>query len=197
MLDEQLEQGELLRSQRHRSPPAVHPAAAEIDLEVRNPMQRRRQRRRAARQGLEPRYQLADGERLGQVIVRPGLEPAHAVVHGVESGQHQDGGRHAAAAQLGAQVQSSATRQAHVENDDVERGSRGVLEPRDECRGQRRVDALPAQAVAQQPSQLRIVLDDQHPHRRRSAAAIPTARDPHPQSPTGSRWAPLSRTTAR
>ena len=36
--------------------------------------------------------------------------------------------------------------------------------------GQRRVDTLRAQPVAQQAGQLRIVLDDQHPHRQRSGS---------------------------
>ena len=45
----------------------------------------------ATAQGADPRQQLVEGERLAQVIVGPGVEPADAVGHGVAGRQEEDG----------------------------------------------------------------------------------------------------------
>ena len=49
----------------------------------------------AAQQGADPRRQLLGHERLGDVVVRPGLEPGHHVV-GVRARRHDDDGDRAA-----------------------------------------------------------------------------------------------------
>src|SRR5204862_4007517 len=94
MQHEQLEQDELLRAQRDRPAAAPHLAGAQVDLQVRDAVARRRQRGPAPRQRLEPGHELPEGERLGQVVVRSDLQPAHPVIHGVERRQHQDRRRH-------------------------------------------------------------------------------------------------------
>src|SRR6266567_1351932 len=162
--DEQLQQGELLRAEGEHAVAAAYSAGGEVDLQVRDAVHRRCERGTPARQRLEPRQQLAEGERLGEVVVRPDLEPADTVVHGIERREHEDGRGHAPAPQLAAQLEPAAAGKAHVENDHIERGQPGALPPLGERRGQGRIDALRAHAVAQQRGELGVVLDDQHPH---------------------------------
>src|SRR5205814_1291210 len=101
--DKQLEQGELLRAERDRPAAATHRPGAQVYLQVRDAVARRREGGAAARQGLEAGEQLTEGERLGQIVVGTDFQPPHAVVDGVERRQHQDRRRHAVAAQLAAQ----------------------------------------------------------------------------------------------
>src|SRR6266566_4197232 len=75
---EQLQQGELLRAERDRPAAALHLAGAEVDLEVGNLMPGRRQGGPAARQRLDARQELPERKRLGEIIIRPGLEPPRA-----------------------------------------------------------------------------------------------------------------------
>src|SRR6266566_2050155 len=118
---EQLQQGELLRAERDRPATTLHLAAAEIDLEVRNPVSGRRQRGPAPREGLEARQELPKREGFGEIIVRPGLEPPHAVVEGIECRQHQHRGRAAPAPQLPAEIEAGASGESNVQDDHVER----------------------------------------------------------------------------
>ena len=45
---------------------------------------------RAPQQSVQPRHQLAQIERLGQIVVGAGLQPRDPVVDGVARGQHAD-----------------------------------------------------------------------------------------------------------
>src|SRR3989475_2933839 len=188
---EQLEQGELLRGEGDRPAAAAYLAGGDVHLEVRHAIERRRERGAAARQRLEPRQELAEGEGLRQVVVGAGLEPAHPVVQGIERRQHQDRRGGAAAAQLAAQVEAGAAGEADVQDDDVVAAERCLLQAVREGGRERRIDALRAQAVAQEARQLGIVFYDQYPHsssgagttedregdpRRARARALPHAR---------------------
>ena len=74
-----------------------------------------------ARQGADAREQLLEGERLHQVVVRPGLEPLDAVGHRVARGEHEDRRGHGPAAQQPAQLEPVHAAPEHdVEDDDVE-----------------------------------------------------------------------------
>src|SRR2546422_7559693 len=188
---EQLEQGELLRGEGDRPAAAAYLAGGDVHLEVRHAIERRRKRGAAARQRLEPRQELAEGEGLRQVVVGAGLEAAHPVVEGIERRQHQDRRGGAAAAQLAAQVEAGAAGEADVQDDDVVAAERCLLQAVREGGRERRIDALRAQAVAQEARQLGIVFYDQYPHsssgagttedrecdrRRARARALPHAR---------------------
>src|SRR5437588_9619921 len=105
MGDEQLQQGELLRAEREEAVAAAHPAGGEIDLQVRDAMHGRRERGTPSCQRLEAREQLAERERLGEVVVRADLEPPDPVVHGIERRQHEHLRGHALTPQLAAQLE--------------------------------------------------------------------------------------------
>src|SRR6185503_11899101 len=97
----QLQQGELLGGQLDRSGTATHRAGAQVHLEVRDAVSVGCEGQRSPpRQRLQPRDQLLEGERLGEVVVRADLETTDSVVHCIERRQHQDGRRDVVAAQL-------------------------------------------------------------------------------------------------
>src|SRR5207245_1223082 len=87
-------------------------------------------------------------KRLGEIIVRPGLEPSHAVVEGIECRQHQDRGRAAPAPQLPTEVEAGAAGEPNVQDDHVERARPRPVAAFGEGRGQGRIDALRAPAAA-------------------------------------------------
>lgn len=55
----------------------------QIDLEVTDRKHRRQYPHRPTKQGAQPRAQFAEGKRLGQIVVRAGIESADPVVHRV------------------------------------------------------------------------------------------------------------------
>ena len=76
--------------------PPAHDVRREIYLEIGRAMQRRLEGRLAPRQRAHPGDQLLERERLREVIVRARVQAAHAIVHGVAGGEHEDGRREAA-----------------------------------------------------------------------------------------------------
>src|SRR5213078_3136660 len=102
--EEQLQQGELFRAEIERAAAAAHPARREIHLEVGHAHERGRERRAAPRQCLETGNELAERERLREIVIGSHFEPPHAVVHRVEGGQHQYRGGDPSAPQLGAEL---------------------------------------------------------------------------------------------
>ena len=76
----------------------------EIDLEIGKQklgeLGRRRRRRGAAREHLEPRHQLAKGKGFGEIVIAARLQPADAFVDVAERGEDQDRRAVAGGAQL-------------------------------------------------------------------------------------------------
>ena len=124
----------------------------------------------AAQHGADARHQLGGRERLGDIVVGAGVEPAHPVALLAARRQHDDrqvGGR-GLAAQLAADLDARHQRQHPVEQDEVghvllDRGQRLLA-----VIGHRDAKARLLEVVAQQFDQRRLVLDDQHArlHRR-------------------------------
>ena len=75
--------------------------------------------RRPAHQGLHPGHQLGDLERLGEVVIGPGVEPFYLLVQLATGGQHQHRGVYPLAAPLLEHAQTIATRQAEIQDDGV------------------------------------------------------------------------------
>ena len=74
---------------------------------------------RAPQHGLQAGLQFLHVEGFGEVIVRPGVEAAHAVVNAITGGEDEHGQAHNAGARPGQQVQSVSIGQAQVQNDSV------------------------------------------------------------------------------
>ena len=74
----------------------------------------------ASLQALEARHENCKLERLGQVVVRPGLEAAQHVLRAPARRQHQDRDELPGSAQLRSNGETVLARQHHVEHHDLE-----------------------------------------------------------------------------
>jgi hypothetical protein len=112
----------------------------------------------------QPREQLGEGERLGQVVVGAAVQAGDPVVDAVARGQHEDRRPHAGLPQLPADVEAVAAGQHHVQQDGVVRGRaghpEGVLAAARDVGGV----ALLDQAAADERRHLQLVFDDQRSH---------------------------------
>jgi hypothetical protein len=111
-----------------------------------------------------PGQQLAEVERLGEVVVGAGVEAGDAVLDGVAGGQHQDRRQHPGGTEPVAGLEAVDARQHHVEHDRVVgvgvRHPEGVLALYRHVREQ----AFLTEALANQARKLDFVLHDQHAH---------------------------------
>ena len=136
----------------------VEPEVA--DLELGRPLGRR-----PAGERPQPREQLAEGERLDEVVVGARVETLDPVLDRVARGQHQHRRPDAAGAQLAAGGEAVDPRQHHVEDDRVVGRRAGHPERLLAGRGEIGRMALLAEAAHEQAAELRLVLDDQDAHR--------------------------------
>ena len=83
---------------------------------------------RAAQERLDPAHQLAQAERLGQVVVRPELQPDDLVDLVVAGGQDEDGHLGAGRPEAPEDLEAVHPGQADVEDDEVGRLARRDLE---------------------------------------------------------------------
>ena len=162
---QQREQGELLRRQVE---PPVGPrrrAAQQIDPQVADGDDLRLPRRAAPKDGADAGEQFREGERLDEVVVGPGLQTLHPVLHRVPRRQQQHGRRVAPAAQLAQQRQPVEARQHHVEHDQVEMAVGGQPPSLRPGLGDVDDEAVLRQPLAQERGRLALVLDYQDLHR--------------------------------
>src|SRR6266851_2984874 len=85
------EQGVLFGGKRHASPGPGNALGASIQDEISDRNLRRAKFTGAAKQRAEARKQLAEFERLGEVVVSAMIEAGDTVLHGVAGGEHQNG----------------------------------------------------------------------------------------------------------
>ena len=81
-----------------------------------------------APQGADAGKQLLEGERLREIVVGAGVEPADAVVDAVEGGEEEDGGIDAVAAERLADGEAVHAGEHDVEDDHVVRAFNGHVE---------------------------------------------------------------------
>ena len=114
-----------------------------------------------AQQGAQPGEQLLERERLGQVVVGPGVETLDAVADGVARGEHED--RHAVAdlAQRPGGLQAVEARHHHVHHDGVRVDAADPGEGLGAVGGGRDVVAVELQRAAQRLADGAVVLDDE------------------------------------
>ena len=126
MFEEMAQQLELGRAERHRGAAAAHLVGGDVELEV---LEAQRHAGKCgtdpAEQGPDPRRELNRAERLGHIIVRPGLQAADPVRFLAAGGQHDDRqvGRVGRAAQPAAHLDSRQLLQHPVEDGDVRAAS--------------------------------------------------------------------------
>ena len=136
--------------------------------------------RRTAAEGTHAGGQLAEGERLGQVVVGADLQALDTVADVAGGGEHQHAGGHAQLDDLAADVVAVHEREVAVEDDHV------VVVDADAFQGGRAVvhdvdgHGLPAQSGGHRIGEQLLVLDDEYAH-----VACPSSV--HPRSAHGAR----------
>jgi hypothetical protein len=159
---QQLEQAELGPGQLDHPVAAGQPAGGDVEGQVGVP-EHVPADPAAPEQGLDPGQQLSQGKRLDQVVVGPGGEPGHPVVHGVPGGEHQDGGGVSAGTEPAARVEPVDHGHQHVHDDQVDRrAGQRVERVRAMDRGGHRVSGAAQRAFQRNPD-IRVVVHDQEP----------------------------------
>ena len=179
------EQLELARQQLDRLVAAFDRAGQEIEFEIGDPQLGRRRRRRAApQQRLEPREQLAEGKGLDQIVVAAGAQALDPVVDAAQRTEDQRRRADLGGAQRAEHRQPVHARQHAVEDDRVVTARGGEEQAlASVARLVDRIAAL-AQTLDQIGGGFAIVFDDEELHRilwRSSVAGMttkwcPTAR---------------------
>ena len=120
MANEELEQRKLFRRQLDLSTAATNAMRSKIDLEIGDCRDFGQRSWSTSRKRIQTRDELAEGERLREIVVGAGIEPAYAIIDGVAGGQHQNGGADTALSEVSAKIEAVAPGEHDIENDDVE-----------------------------------------------------------------------------
>ena len=119
---------------------------------------------RAAAERTQAQHQLAQRERLREVVVGAALEAGRLVVEAVRRREHQD----ARAGRLGGEVPGDLVavraRDVAVEHDHVVGVDRELLQRGVAVAGDVGGDRLETQPIADRLGEVELVLDDQHAH---------------------------------
>jgi hypothetical protein len=148
---------DLALAARRRAPPRVHHEVADAEL-------RGQQLGQPSEQCAQSRVQLLERERLGEIVVRAGIEAGNAVRHPVPRGQHENGHAHAAPAEIAAHRETVPLRQSHVEHQRVVLVHRGEVERAVSLCADVHGIALLAQPALEQLGQPRVVFGHQQSH---------------------------------
>ena len=120
----------------------------------------------APQQRAQAREQLAQGERLDQVVVGAGIEAGDAVVDRVARGEHEDRRAVAGLAHAPAHLEAVDVRHGDVEHDGVDLLAGDAVERLAAVLGEGHVVALEGQRPLHRRAQRRLVVDHQDSHRR-------------------------------
>jgi hypothetical protein len=159
-----LEHGELPSGQRDLALAAAH-AATSADEKHLAPLElHRRSATTPAIEGLDPRDQLGQGDRLADVVVGAQRQPGHPILDLVGRGQHQDARVGAAIAKPPAEVVAAQSRQPTVEDDDVESVVVEQLDRRLAGGRNLRRDAVVLEPAGECGGELELILDEKNAH---------------------------------
>ena len=117
---------------------------------------------RAAHQRPQPRQQLGQRERLGEVVVGPGVQPLDPVADGVAGGEDED--RHVVPGgpQRAGRLEAVEPRHHHVHHDRVGPGAGDAREGLRPVAGERDVVAVELEGPSQRVADGPVVVDDEH-----------------------------------
>src|SRR6266404_7344867 len=162
---EKFQQLQLPRRELHLAPAARHPPGQQVELQVLD-LQARGVGRAgaAAQQRFDARQQFRERERLGEIVVATGLEPADAVIHAAERGQHQYRSQDTLSSHQLDDRKPVDVRQHAVGHDEVELPFGGTRQPFAPVGGMIDTVAALAQAFDQKARGLAVVLDEQYVH---------------------------------
>ena len=118
----------------------------------------------APQQRAQPREQLLERERLDQVVVGAGVEPADAVGHRVARGEDEHRRAVAGGAQPAAHLEPVHVRHQHVEHQRIRRADRQRVERLGAVGGQLGLVALQPQRAVDGVAHRRLVVDHEDAH---------------------------------
>src|SRR3954466_15830411 len=161
---ERLQELELLGRQVYLAVAPPDPAGGGVELQVADLEHRRALDRAATGEGAQARQQLGERERLGEIVVRAGVETRHAVLDRVARGQHDHRGPDPFLTQPLARLEAVDARQHHVQDDRVVPG--GVRHPQSVLALDGHIGSKPlrAQPAPDEACHLDLVLDHKHSH---------------------------------
>jgi hypothetical protein len=163
--EQALEDRELTLAEVHRF--AGHGHASRTFVQLERPCA---QRHRLAAgwpppEGSEPRQKLLVRERLDEIVVRTGVQAFDPIADGITRGEHQDRDLRALAAEHSGYLEAGTIRQADVEDDRVEFGSRSRDFQALLSRQGRLYDVtVLGQQPLEKPAESSVVFDDQKMH---------------------------------
>lgn len=167
MASEALDHGELPGRQVDPSPRALDAARQDINHEITNDDRIGRHALASANQSVKPSRKFREAERLGQVVVGAEIQPLNAVLDGIPRRQANDRRLHLAIAQFPQHAEPITARKHQIEHDRVVGVRQGQASPVHTIG--RMLDGVRRfrQALANESSNARIVLDheDSHPNR--------------------------------
>ena len=165
MGDELFQQEELAGREAHLPPAERHFTAHHVDADAAGPEQGVRGPCPGPQVGPDPGYQLGEGERLAQVVVRAQVEPLDLVVHAPSGAEHQHRNRGPACAQAFEHVEAVQVGQAEIEDDERDAGPFGPPQRVPAAARPLDVIAVPAEPFLEERSDAFLVLNDQQRHR--------------------------------
>ncbi len=114
-----------------------------------------------AQQGAHPRPQFGQGERLDEVVVRTGVEPVHAIAHGLTRGHHQDRRVVARVPHAPCDLEPVEPGEADVEEDEVVGAFGELLERGGAVVGRGRGIAIDPKGTGDGVAHMTVVVDDE------------------------------------
>ena len=162
---QQVQQVELRAGQLHHHAVALYAAARGVDGQTLK-LQRARGNTgpwcpAPAQHRLQARHQFTWLEGLGQIVVRPQLQPHHTVHHLAACGQHHDG-QVALLADGAAQLEAVHFRQHDVEDGSVEAAGRQLRQAIAGPKGVHELQLKTLEVSGQGRAQLRVVVNQQY-----------------------------------
>jgi hypothetical protein len=143
----------------------VHPPRPTVDADAVEDEDVPGHRAGTSREGVDPREELVERERLHEVVVGAAAQPAHAIVDGVASGEHEDGRLDAAVSQRSREPHPVELGQHHVHDREVQVAGDGALEPGPAVATDVDGVSVGAEAPRDQLGEAVVVLDQKDVHR--------------------------------
>jgi len=162
---EEHEQLELGRRERHRARPPAHPATEQVDLDVLGAQRVGRHLRDHAQLRAHTGHELGHRERLDQVVHGARVEPFDTILDLTSSGQHDDRDARHRTVHGREDLKAAAARQHQVQHDRFEAALQGQALALDPIQCGLDGKALRLQATSHEVHDPRLILDQEHPGR--------------------------------
>ena len=170
--DHVFEQGKLLGRERNRAPAAHDMVRGGVDREIGDGKDIRGAAAALARDDAQPGQQLVERKRLDEIIVRPGVEPVHAVGHAVFRREEDDRRLIAALAHLRQERKAVHARHHHIEHDGVILRALQIVQRLHAVKAGVDAVALGSKCFGEDAVEVLFIFHDQNTHTRSSLLSV-------------------------